>query len=443
MSRPDLHATAHPLPVRTPVPLQRRRVLITCAALVLFFAVADAVAVQGFPARALAVRVVWALILLGLALAGPRVRPGLYPLLTASAALVSAGAMSLVAHFTGGSAGGLFAWNLALPVAVAVVLQEDTRAVLVGVVATWLGGMAVMSADGRPLGDLGLWSLLYAASGAIAMLGSSAYRQVRQEEGAAVQARLEAITLLAASERDRGLAEQAQADAEAATQVRQEVLDIVAHDLRSPLTSITTVAQMLLAKTPAEDPGRKKLETLWRSARHMNRLINDLLDISRLEGARFALELQPHPVAELLGQTLDTMQPLASARRQSLLRGETPAEVVQCDQLRIFQVLCNLMGNAIKFTPEEGTITVSARRLATEIEFCVRDTGPGIGPEELPQIFGQFWQARASDSRGIGLGLAIAKGIVEAHRGRIWVESEPGEGATFRFTLPLVEKRPG
>jgi signal transduction histidine kinase len=102
------------------------------------------------------------------------------------------------------------------------------------------------------------------------------------------------------------------------------------------------------------------------------------------------------------------------------------------------QVLSNLVGNAVKFTPRQGRIVVSAERFDGEVRFAVIDNGPGIPPEQVPHIFGRFWQAKSSDRRGIGLGLAIAKGIVEAHTGKIWVESQVGVGSTFYFTLPTA-----
>ena len=111
---------------------------------------------------------------------------------------------------------------------------------------------------------------------------------------------------------------------------------------------------------------------------------------------------------------------------------------VLADAARIQQVLSNLVGNAVKFTPRQGTIKVAADLLDAEVRFAVIDSGQGIPPEQVPHIFGRFWQATSSDRRGIGLGLAIAKGIVEAHNGRIWVESQVGLGSTFFFTLPSV-----
>jgi signal transduction histidine kinase len=133
------------------------------------------------------------------------------------------------------------------------------------------------------------------------------------------------------------------------------------------------------------------------------------------------------------------LRPLASGSSivmEASVAADLPA--VLADAARIQQVLSNLVGNAVKFTPRQGRITVAADRLETEVRFAVIDTGPGIPPEQVPHIFGRFWQARSSDRRGLGLGLAIAKGIVEAHNGRIWVESQVGAGSTFYFTLPSV-----
>jgi signal transduction histidine kinase len=114
---------------------------------------------------------------------------------------------------------------------------------------------------------------------------------------------------------------------------------------------------------------------------------------------------------------------------------------VLADAARVQQVLSNIVGNAVKFTPRDGRITVCAESIGGEVRFAVIDTGPGIPAEQLPHIFGRFWQAKTSDRRGIGLGLAIAKGIVEAHNGRIWVESHVGLGSTFYFTLPAVTEK--
>jgi signal transduction histidine kinase len=145
----------------------------------------------------------------------------------------------------------------------------------------------------------------------------------------------------------------------------------------------------------------------------------------------------------LINDTVDMLRPLATG---STIRLEADfpdnLPMVFADSARIQQVLSNLVGNAVKFTPREGVVTVCAERIEAEVRFAVIDTGAGIPAEQLPHIFGRFWQARTSDRRGIGLGLAIAKGIVEGHNGRIWVESHVGLGSTFYFTLPAVEETP-
>ena len=148
--------------------------------------------------------------------------------------------------------------------------------------------------------------------------------------------------------------------------------------------------------------------------------------------------MQPaeHEIGQLLGETLEMMHAQAAEKSLQLL-GEAPASAVAwCDRERTLQVLSNLLGNAVKFTPEGGTITVGADLLSTEVRFFVRDTGPGIPPGDLLHVFDRYWQAKRSDRRGIGLGLPISKGLVEAQGGKLWVESELGRGTTFFFTLP-------
>jgi len=182
---------------------------------------------------------------------------------------------------------------------------------------------------------------------------------------------------------------------------------------------------------------RRQAEIVRRAADRMNRMIQDLLDVKRMESGRLTVDLSAEAPESLINDTIDMLRPLAAG---STIRLETSIEEnltpVLADSARIQQVLSNLVGNAVKFTPRAGRITVCAEQMANEVRFGVIDTGPGIPAEQLPHIFGRFWQARSSDRRGIGLGLAIAKGIVEAHNGRIWVESHVGLGSTFYFTLP-------
>ncbi|MFL5563591.1 MAG: ATP-binding protein, partial [Gemmatimonadaceae bacterium] len=227
-------------------------------------------------------------------------------------------------------------------------------------------------------------------------------------------------------------------DAQQATKARDDVLAVVAHDLRNPLNTVSMAVSLMLESTPPERvQERRQVEIVRRAADRMNRMIQDLLDVKRMESGRLTIELKPEEPGSLVNDTVDMLRPLAAGTGIMLdtaLDDDLPCVVA--DAARIQQVLSNLVGNAVKFTPRNGRITVSAERIDGEVRFGVIDTGPGIPAEQVPHIFGRFWQARASDRRGIGLGLAIAKGIVEAHNGRIWVESHVGLGSTFYFTLP-------
>jgi signal transduction histidine kinase len=217
------------------------------------------------------------------------------------------------------------------------------------------------------------------------------------------------------------------------------VLSVVAHDLRNPLNTMLMASQLLADTLPAESSARRQVAIVQRAGDRMNRLIQDLLDIKRLETGRLTLDLRPIGARALLLDAVEMLRSVASASALELVL-DAPNDLprVTADAHRVQQVLSNLIGNAIKFTPKGGRITVSAVSEDREVRVEVCDTGAGIPADQLPHIFGQFWQATRGDRRGIGLGLAIAKGIVEAHAGRIWVESSEGEGSSFFFTLPTA-----
>jgi len=234
-------------------------------------------------------------------------------------------------------------------------------------------------------------------------------------------------------------------EAQQATRARDDVLAVVAHDLRNPLNTVTMAVSLMLETTPPERvQERRQAEIVRRAADRMNRMIQDLLDVKRMESGRLTIDPRPEDPGVLINDTVDMLRPLATG---STIRMETNIEDdlpnVLADAARIQQVLSNLVGNAVKFTPRAGRISVCAELMEGEVRFAVIDTGPGIPAEQLPHIFGRFWQAKTSDRRGIGLGLAIAKGIVEAHNGRIWVESSVGLGSTFYFTLPVANGAAG
>ncbi len=222
-----------------------------------------------------------------------------------------------------------------------------------------------------------------------------------------------------------------------AKRARDDILGVVAHDLRNPLNTIGMAGQTL---REAEHAGVRRLGgSIERSVSLMNRLIGDLLATRQLDAGALRLELRRYDPWTIAEEALATLQPLAAARSQELVavRGDEPGEV-EVDQLRILQVISNLVGNAVKFTPEGGRIELSCGGEEDAVRFSVCDNGPGIPSDQLPHVFGRFWKAHAGDGQGLGLGLSIAQGIVTAHGGRIWVESEPGAGAAFHFTLPVA-----
>jgi signal transduction histidine kinase len=176
-----------------------------------------------------------------------------------------------------------------------------------------------------------------------------------------------------------------------------------------------------------------------RAATRMNHLIQDLLDVARMEGGRLTIERSPIPVEQVIADAVQTQEPLAaSASLELRLDLEPELPELWADRDRLLRVFENLIGNAIKFTEGGGSITVGAAARDDEVLFWVADTGIGLAPDELPHVFERLWQARGAGRHGAGLGLPIVKGLVEAHGGRVWVESTLGAGSTFFFTIPLA-----
>ncbi len=232
---------------------------------------------------------------------------------------------------------------------------------------------------------------------------------------------------------------------ENALAARDEVLAIVAHDLRNPLGAIRMSLSFLRSRMEDDDDRlRKHLEILERSASRMARLIDDLLEASRIEEGKLALDLKPCNARLLAETAIEDLRPLAIDKKQTLENrvGAICAVAVRCDRDRIFQVFSNLIGNAIKFTPGGGRIVVFGNRENDNVVFSISDTGPGISPADQPFVFDRFWRKPGPGRRGIGLGLFIARGIVEAHGGRIWLDSEAGAGTTFHFSLPIPHDAP-
>ena len=228
-------------------------------------------------------------------------------------------------------------------------------------------------------------------------------------------------------------------DAELLAHAREDVLGLVAHDLRNPLNLIITTADLLLEEKIEPARQRELLQVAMRSGKQMNRLIEDLLDTVRLQAGKFSLDLEDLPLVSIFRQASESFRP-AVEKRDIRFDIVPPGDgiVVRADPLRVSQLVGNVVGNAIKFTPENGRVTLRAAPDGDHVLIQVADTGPGIQPSDIPHLFDNFWQARNNDHRGVGLGLAIAKGVVEAHGGKIWCESTVGAGSTFSFTLPMA-----
>jgi two-component system OmpR family sensor kinase len=229
---------------------------------------------------------------------------------------------------------------------------------------------------------------------------------------------------------------------EEAERQRQNLVADVAHELRTPLSVLQGNLQAILDDVYPLD--KAEISRLYDQTRLLSRLVDDLRELALADAGQLHIDLQPTNADKVVRTTCDSLRPAAEALDVSLT-AQTPDELpaVLADPDRVAQILHNLLVNALRHTPPGGSVTVTASATADAVQIAVTDTGEGFAPEDLPHVFDRFWWAdpsRARDDRwegSSGLGLSIAHSLVKAQGGRIWVESEPGEGATFRFTLPI------
>lgn len=230
-------------------------------------------------------------------------------------------------------------------------------------------------------------------------------------------------------------------EAQQATRAREEILAVVSHELRNPLQAISVLVDTLLQWLPPEswrERERRQLESILHVSRQMSRLVQDLLDVTRMEGGHFSVRCDREPLDRIAAESLEMLSPLAE-RANVRLEVSMPAGApeILADRQRLVQVIGNLVQNAIRVTPRGGSVTLAAEAAGGEVRFRVADAGPGIAAADLPHLFKRFWRAERAGGRGAGLGLAIASGIVEAHGGRIGVDTGAG-GSTFWFTVPTA-----
>ena len=229
---------------------------------------------------------------------------------------------------------------------------------------------------------------------------------------------------------------------EAASRHKSEFLASMSHELRTPLNAISGFAQVLRKQLFGEINAKQDeyLDDILSSGNHLLSLINDVLDLSKVEAGQVELKVASFSLREALERGVVMVRERASKDGVQVALAATPdVGTVSGDERRIRQVIFNLLSNAVKFTPTGGAVDVSATRANGEVRIAVADTGPGISPEDQERIFEEFQQTEAglAQNEGTGLGLALSKRLVELHGGRIWVDSEPGKGSTFIFTLPV------
>ncbi len=274
---------------------------------------------------------------------------------------------------------------------------------------------------------------------AIAGKRAAADAQLEKER---VRQRLE-ISRLLKFEREvtdeRLLVERAHSDRAVAS--RDDFLAVVSHDARDILAGIAMSAEILLrmpAESAAGETARLEAQRIRRLTARMNRLIGDLLDIVSMESGNLQVDARQEDASQLVTETMESFQPTATAQNIVMTCDVAEGQVfADFDHDRILQVLANLVGNSLKFTEPGGTIAIVLARLDDRLEFTVRDSGRGIDPKNIDTIFERFSQVAQIDRRGLGLGLYIARCIIEAHGGKIWAESEIGRGSAFHFTLPV------
>ena len=287
-------------------------------------------------------------------------------------------------------------------------------------------------------GDQTPWPLLRARAKADQVLEherAAADEVVREE-------RSEQVAQLATerSVTDKDLVhERVRADDALAT--RDEFLAIVSHDLRNLLNTVLGFAE-LIAKEASRDGHNAKVisdaQRIQRSGARMNRLIGDLVDVASIHAGTLAVARREQSAAPVVHEAVEMFQAQAAARGINLVTTLVPPPTVAAfDPARLLQVLVNLLGNALKFTPRDGTVEVRVEAEGRELRFSVSDTGPGIPADKLEAIFDRYLQVRSGDRRGVGLGLYISRCIVQGHGGRIWASNGPNGGATVSFALPL------
>jgi PAS domain S-box-containing protein len=353
----------------------------------------------------------------------------------------------------------LFAGFLAMSSDAVVAVDEEQRIIFFNAGAERIFGYSAAEVGGKPLAMLLPDRFRAAHSGHVRGFGA-AHGQARQMgerqqlsglrkngEEFPAEASIQQMTvggrhIYAAMLRDISPRQKAEDALRQAVKARDDMIGIVSHDLRNPANAVKMLANSVIAEGGMLPPSVvERVSIMRQAAEQIDRLIQDLLDVTRLEAGRLTVNPRPTPLGDLLELAAFALRPLATSQGITLATSISgPLPSVMADPDRVTQVISNLVGNAVKFTPTMGRIEIAAQREDGMVEVAVRDTGVGISEEQQPHVFDRFYQAPSGSARrhGAGLGLPIARGIIEAHGGRIWVESAVGQGTTVRFTLPVA-----
>jgi PAS domain S-box-containing protein len=360
----------------------------------------------------------------------------------------------------------LFSGLLAIAVDAVIAMNDEQRIIFFNEGAERIFGWSASEVVGKPLAVLlperyrraheGHVRGFAEAHGRARLMGErqqiSGLRKSGEEfpaEAAIQRLAVQGKDIYAAVLRDVSARQRAEETLLQAIHARDDMLGIVSHDLRNPANAVKMLARGILESDRAHQLSGdvvEQVQVIRQAAEQMDALIQDLLDVTRLEAGRLAVTPKLVDVDWLVDRAVEAMRPLAEAGQVSLNAAQAEPLTLLVDPDRVQQLLSNVLGNAVKFTPAGGSVTMSVSRSGAQALFTVRDTGTGIPADELPRVFDRFYQLddKTHGTRhGAGLGLPIARGIVEAHGGLIWIDSAPGTGTEVHFTLPLAENEQG
>jgi signal transduction histidine kinase len=407
---------------------ERRRVILLCAPVTLMFTLADTVALQRFSLPVFGVRLAWTALIVATGLLLGRLSLAAERRLVLLLAGSSSAFFALLTWMTGGWKSPLFHWILAMPLVIAVVVQDYPRATLAAAGTTLAGGFAIVLGSGQPLAAAFEWLILAAGMSLLAVYASTAYQRLRFREQALREAAAVAVERARASEE--------------AVRLRDDFLTVASHELRTPLTALRLQAERLKRRGSREGEAERVREetsvgAIHRQIERLTSLVDSLFEMSRLTASGPALQKVPTALSPLLRQAVARYAPIARQEECELTLEVSEEVTADVDGVRLEQVVTNLLANAVKYgrgKPVQVRLLARAGRAV----LAVSDQGIGIAADDQRRIFERFERAVSSRQYGgLGLGLWISRRLIEEMGGSITVDSRPGEGATFTIELPL------